>query len=531
MNEFPRQKLREIVVSYGLAICDDPQRCKSLLMDLCGDEYRAEIRVLMIAQEERVASMLLNSSSREPHALLFARLVKHMCEDCGFAEDVARWAIESWVMALGVFSNQQPNEQSVTNKQEDVQKIVVTVTNKPQPGSYTSIADALKYTSSPARIEVHPGIYYGPLTIDQNIEIVAIGSPGEVVIESEVPCLSISAQHILVQGITIQGRVNLGTPGSQERAAVEISTRYVEMTHCTITTDSNLCVRVRGKEAMPRLYSCSIHHSKGTGILFCDSALGQLEACSIYRNKHVGIQIIEKSAPVFFDCLIREGQRQGILIIDAESRLEKCRIEANQRAGIEIQNGPNFLLSNCHISGNKGAGIIADAQSRGNIEYCSIEGQSDVGVLILRGSHVHLRHCKIWNGNAAGVQAIQTGGGILEDCTVSENAGYEVDVRAAGHMTIIGGRIASIKEKPVIFFTEQSHGNIEGCSIEALEYIAIEVEKAAVLRLSSCTIHSKLYAITVTRSGRVTATQCILNTDNGQNPLFCDPESILRFNY
>jgi hypothetical protein len=123
------------------------------------------------------------------------------------------------------------------------------------------------------------------------------------------------------------------------------------------------------------------------------------------------------------------------------------------------------------------------------------------------------------------------GEGILEDCTVSKNAEYEVEVRTVGSVIITGGHIITLKERPAIFFTEQSHGSIEGCSIEAAQYIGVQVEKSAVVRLSSCTIYSKIYAITATRLGQITATHCTLNTDNPHNLLFRDAESVLRFNY
>ncbi len=46
MNDVPRQKLSEILSRYGQSVCDDPKRCESLLLDLCG-EHRREIFVLV----------------------------------------------------------------------------------------------------------------------------------------------------------------------------------------------------------------------------------------------------------------------------------------------------------------------------------------------------------------------------------------------------------------------------------------------------------------------------------------------------
>ncbi len=45
MNEFPRQKLCELIAQYGHSLCDDPRRCEALLRDYCG-QNRKEIFVL-----------------------------------------------------------------------------------------------------------------------------------------------------------------------------------------------------------------------------------------------------------------------------------------------------------------------------------------------------------------------------------------------------------------------------------------------------------------------------------------------------
>ncbi len=36
MNDFPRQKLCEIITQYGQDVSDNPQRCEGLLKDFCG---------------------------------------------------------------------------------------------------------------------------------------------------------------------------------------------------------------------------------------------------------------------------------------------------------------------------------------------------------------------------------------------------------------------------------------------------------------------------------------------------------------
>jgi hypothetical protein len=101
MDDLPRQTLREIVARYGTTITKDPRRCRALLMDLCG-AYKPEIFVLTSALEEEVVDDLLMAQPGVPVELLLRRLVRRLMDNCALAEDAARWAVESWALALGV---------------------------------------------------------------------------------------------------------------------------------------------------------------------------------------------------------------------------------------------------------------------------------------------------------------------------------------------------------------------------------------------------------------------------------------------
>ena len=104
MNDLPRQKLKEIIIQYGRSLCDEPQRCEGLLRDLCG-KYQKEIAVLVGALKERVPADLLASQNSTPPVVFLARLTKKLQDNLGLAEEAARWAVESWALALGVISS------------------------------------------------------------------------------------------------------------------------------------------------------------------------------------------------------------------------------------------------------------------------------------------------------------------------------------------------------------------------------------------------------------------------------------------
>jgi predicted RNA-binding Zn-ribbon protein involved in translation (DUF1610 family) len=103
MDTLPRQRLTELVGRYGHDVADDPRRCEALLRDMC-PQHKREIFVLVSAVKECVPRELLGSSSGIPKAVLVSRLTKRLHENLGVAENLARWAVESWALALGIAS-------------------------------------------------------------------------------------------------------------------------------------------------------------------------------------------------------------------------------------------------------------------------------------------------------------------------------------------------------------------------------------------------------------------------------------------
>jgi hypothetical protein len=103
MNEIPRQKLCELVAHYGEAVSDDPRRCEALLRDLCG-QYRREIFLLVTSLRDGVPQQLRASKGRVPAAVLVGHLSTRLSGSFGLEASAARWAVESWALALGVLS-------------------------------------------------------------------------------------------------------------------------------------------------------------------------------------------------------------------------------------------------------------------------------------------------------------------------------------------------------------------------------------------------------------------------------------------
>jgi uncharacterized membrane protein YkvA (DUF1232 family) len=107
VDDFPRQKLCEIIAQYGPAICEDRRRLEALLNDLCG-EYRREINLLISALKERVPEDLQHVPDGMPLPVLIAQLTQRLQDTLGLTQESAQWAVTTWGVCLGVAVPNQP---------------------------------------------------------------------------------------------------------------------------------------------------------------------------------------------------------------------------------------------------------------------------------------------------------------------------------------------------------------------------------------------------------------------------------------
>jgi formylglycine-generating enzyme len=101
MNPVARQKLVQLVARFGKDLGEDSRRCEALLRDVCGNQHEREVFVLVAAVKIRATSELAADASGVPVEVLLAKLSARLHNNLGITEDLARWSVESWAVALG----------------------------------------------------------------------------------------------------------------------------------------------------------------------------------------------------------------------------------------------------------------------------------------------------------------------------------------------------------------------------------------------------------------------------------------------
>jgi Protein phosphatase 2C/Right handed beta helix region len=215
-------------------------------------------------------------------------------------------------------------------------------------GDYTSISEAIKNASRYALIRVQPGIYKENLFIDKPITIVGDGF--NVVIESKVPCLQIENDQVLLSNLTVCGQAN---PDKEDYPAIDIFRAQPTLKDCDITSESIICVGIRGNGADPEFVKCHIHGGRGRGLLFTDEARGLVENCIITDNTNSGVVILKQAHP----------------------RLKECFITCNKGYAIEVDQAAQAIVEDCDLTGNKDGPWYIDPSCE-VIRHRNIEKQS-----------------------------------------------------------------------------------------------------------------------------------------------------------
>lgn len=104
MDPRPRQLLVQRIAQYGLALCDQPGRCRGLLQDDLQGACDVELNVLLLVQQHGIVHDLrveVQAPTR-PAELLVPQLIQKLRSKVPLDETAARWGIEAWAEALGI---------------------------------------------------------------------------------------------------------------------------------------------------------------------------------------------------------------------------------------------------------------------------------------------------------------------------------------------------------------------------------------------------------------------------------------------
>ncbi|MEP6923645.1 MAG: pectinesterase family protein [Pyrinomonadaceae bacterium] len=452
MNDLPRQKLIEIVKRHGKSILEDARRCEGLFRDNFGS-FRREISVLTMAVEEGVARDLATVPQNKPRGILLARLTQRLIDNLALTDDAAKWAVNSWALALGQVSQDDLKilETSNTAKTESVAVSAVAqnnsvIQNKPPQiqartasdhliivsavgdGDFVSISEAIKAARAGAQILVRPGLYEENIILDKKMEIAGDGAVQNIVVRSrDKSCVSMQTDRAIIRNLTLQ--CVAGNKGKTV-FGVDIANGEMTLQNCDVSSDSLACIAVRGQTTNSFIRDCLIHNGSDSGIYFFEGATGTIEECEIYQNKHSNVVIAQNANPTFKNCRIFKGENAGFFVYqNGLGTIDDCDIYGHAAGEVVVSQGGSPVLRGCQIHDSNNAGVFVQNQGRALLEGCNIYGNLGAGVSFDGGSIGAINRCRI---NANGKVAVRVKGQSIvrvenSDLTGNRLAAWETE--------------------------------------------------------------------------------------------------------
>ncbi|MDM8567034.1 hypothetical protein QUF74_15460 [Candidatus Halobeggiatoa sp. HSG11] len=110
MQDFPREKLKELVEQQGSMLGEDAERCEFFLRNACGSEYKREVFVLVNAVKEGIPKELAYPPQALPLDVVSDYLSQRLVDNLWLDRVASEWAVQTWAIALGLVTDEETVE-------------------------------------------------------------------------------------------------------------------------------------------------------------------------------------------------------------------------------------------------------------------------------------------------------------------------------------------------------------------------------------------------------------------------------------
>ena len=368
-------------------------------------------------------------------------------------------------------------------------------------GHCLSLKVALRQARSGTEIVLLPGIYRESVVVDKDVVILALGEPGEVVIEGVAgPAVILSAHNASLRGLTLRA--------PKGEVAIRVIGGSPSLDGCVLIGDAAGAL-VEGRAA-PRFHNCTFTCSGAGGLIVGDGAQARLEGGAICGFQEYGIRVspgaqislhgvevgpgrgvglhvgaraqamaegcgflgeaggveVEPDGRVQLTrCRLLDSHFAGLLALErSHAVLDQCDLGNNACSGAHVLAGANVMLRQCRMLGNAGFGVSLMDRGLATLDGCVVQANGGAGLLINHGATVQARGCSFSEGRAMGVDCAEGGQGVLDTCDIAGNAGAGVQVEPGGSLLLVRCTLKDGRDTGLLLL-EDSEVTLEECVV------------------------------------------------------------------
>jgi F-box protein 11 len=370
-------------------------------------------------------------------------------------------------------------------------------------GHCLSLKVALRQAGPGAEIVMLPGLYRESVVVDKDVTILALGEPGEVVLEGIAgPSLVIQTRAASLRGLTL-----LAADGSP---ALRISSGGPLIETCTIKASAS-CVDVEGAGTSPVFRGCTFLAEGRVGLRAETGALARIEGGRIQGFHGAGVDVRAGAQATLQGVMLGPGEGVGLKVRSrGQATLDGCTLSA-EAGSVEVEEDARVQLSHCRLMDSRFAGLLALEHSQAVLESCDLGNHACAGAHVLAGANVVLRQCRLMGNAGFGVSIMDRGLATMEGCLIQANGGTGLLIH---HGATVQARTCVFSEGRSLGVdcSEGGQGVLDACEISGNAGAGVQVEAGGSLFLVRCTLkEGRDTGLLLLEDSQVTLEECVVH--------------------
>jgi Right handed beta helix region len=332
-------------------------------------------------------------------------------------------------------------------------------------GAHSDIGSALRAAGKrpgPARVEIEPGSYPERLVAHGEIELVARGEPGSVVLNPARGTVLDAAGSVTVRGLRLIGR---------DADVVDVHAGAVVLDQVEVRAHGGMCLHARRDSAAVLTDSHFVY-----GRVLFAGGTGTVERCRFTDAADNALAVIEGGRVTVRGSRFEASRIHGVRVSDAWAELTGCELTGTGRAAVCADTRAELTVADCVISAAHAEGVLFIEQSRGLMRGCRVS-DAEHGVAVTTGSDPVVRDCVFTGCRDTGINVPDGGRGTFEDCEVLDAGAVSVFATRGGAPTVTGCRIAG--GNVGVALVEQARGRFSRITVRDLTNVALRVREGA----------------------------------------------------
>ncbi|WP_030897939.1 right-handed parallel beta-helix repeat-containing protein [Streptomyces sp. NRRL F-5126] len=327
--------------------------------------------------------------------------------------------------------------------------------------AYPDIASALAAAAGRGRaavVEVAPGLYEEALTVRGDVQLVALGDPGSVVVSRPGGAVLDAFGSVRVHGLVLIGR---------DADVVGCHAGTLTLEHADIRAHNGVSVHARPNTFVTLRDSLVLH-----GRALFDGSHGLVERCRFTDATDNAVAAIKGADVSVQDSWIGGSAIHGVRVSGARARVTGCRLTDTGRAAVVADSQAELDVADCVIDVVHAEAVMFVERSRGSVAGTRVTGAQH-GVAVASGADPLVRDCVLSECHDTGINVQTSGRGRFENCEIHAAKNVAVLSTKGGAPEVRGCRI--VGGNVGIAVVDAARGRFAQVGITGLTSVALRV--------------------------------------------------------